>query len=54
MFVGFFVSDGRCYRDIYPTYAKLYLLEYDAIRYPSSFAAMLHKRTILYFSYLYR
>jgi len=25
MFVGFFVSDGRCYRDIYPTYAKLYL-----------------------------
>ena len=24
MFVGFFVSDGRCCRDICPTYAKLY------------------------------
>jgi len=23
MFVGFFVSDGQCYRGIYPTCAKL-------------------------------
>jgi len=37
MFVGFFVSEGQCYRGIYPTYAKLYV--YRA-RYGSSLVAI--------------
>lgn len=37
MFVGFFVSEGQCYRGIYPTYSKS--IEYDITRHWSSSAA---------------